>query len=42
VAPPAALSGSKEQRLQQLLQQYKSDQITPQQYHEQRAKIIAE
>ena len=43
VTPPASpLSGSKEQRLATLLQQYKSDQITPQQYHEQRAKILAE
>lgn len=40
--PPPQLSGSKEQRLGQLLQQYKSDQITPAQYHEQRAKIMAE
>ncbi|HEX4644931.1 MAG TPA: hypothetical protein VH598_04920 [Verrucomicrobiae bacterium] len=42
VAPPTNLSGSKEQRLGQLLQQYKADQITPAQYHEQRAKILAE
>ncbi|MEY2465522.1 MAG: hypothetical protein QOD03_43 [Verrucomicrobiota bacterium] len=40
--PPSSLTGSKQQRLQQLLQQYNADQITPQQYHEQRAKIIAE
>lgn len=41
-APASPLAGSKEQRLQQLLQQYKADQITPEQYHQQRAKIIAE
>jgi len=42
VAPPSPLAGSKEQRLQALLQQYKADRITPQQYHEERAKILAE
>ena len=43
LAPPAPqLSGTKQQRLDQLLQQYKSEQITPQAYHEQRAKILAE
>lgn len=41
-APALPISASKEQRLANLLQQYKSDQITPQQYHEQRAKILAE
>ncbi|MDB6019081.1 MAG: hypothetical protein JWR19_3570 [Pedosphaera sp.] len=38
--PPMA--GSKEQRLADLLQAYKSDQINPQEYHMQRAKILAE
>lgn len=42
VAPALPISGSKEQRLEQLLQQYKADQITPEQYHAQRAKILAE
>jgi hypothetical protein len=41
-APALPISGSKEQRLATLLQQYKADQITPQQYHEERAKILAE
>jgi hypothetical protein len=41
VIVPAAM-GSKEQRLGVLLQQYKADQITPQEYHAQRAKILAE
>lgn len=39
IAP--AFSGSKQDRLAALLQQYKADQITPQQYHAQRAAIIA-
>jgi hypothetical protein len=40
---PAALApGSKEQRLAELLQLYKADKITPVEYHEQRAKILAE
>ena len=41
-APAMPIAGTKEQRLQQLLQQYKADQITPKEYHEQRARIIAE
>jgi hypothetical protein len=43
--PPPAMSATmtaKDQRLEALLQQYRADQITPQQYHEQRAKILAE
>jgi hypothetical protein len=40
--PPSPLSATKAQRLQALLEQYKTDQITPEQYHAQRAKIIAE
>jgi hypothetical protein len=41
-APPVPFSNDKQQRLDQLLKQYQADQITPAQYHEQRAKIIAE
>jgi hypothetical protein len=41
-APPLPFGGDKQQRLDDLLTQYKADQITPQQYHEQRAKILAE
>ena len=41
-APPPAVSSSKQQQLNSLLQQYMSDQITPEQYHERRAKILAE
>jgi hypothetical protein len=40
--PPTGLSAAKEQKLNELLNQYRADQITPQQYHEQRAKILAE
>ena len=40
--PPSSLTGTKEARLATLLQQYKTDQITPEQYHKQRAAIIAE
>jgi hypothetical protein len=33
---------SKEEKLNQLLAHYKSDQITPEEYHKQRAAILAE
>ena len=44
VTPSAAapVVWSKAEKLQRLLAQYKADQITPQQYHEQRAAIVAE
>lgn len=42
VPPATGLSGSKEQRLADLLQQYKTDRITPAEYHQQRAKILSE
>ena len=41
-APTTLAPGSKEARLAELLQLYKADRITPTEYHEQRAKIIAE
>jgi hypothetical protein len=41
-APATGLSPAKQQKLDELLNQYRADQITPQQYHEQRAKILAE
>jgi hypothetical protein len=41
-APALPITATKEQKLDALLQQYKADAITPQQYHEQRAKILAE
>lgn len=40
-APPLPINLSKEQKLDWLTQQYKADQITPEQYHEQRAAILA-
>lgn len=41
-APASSIPASKEARLAALLQRYKADLISPQEYHEQRAKIIAE
>jgi hypothetical protein len=40
--PPSAVAPDKEQRLQELLRKYRADQITPEEYHQQRAKILAE
>jgi hypothetical protein len=42
VTPSTMLSGSKEQRLAELLQLYRTDKITPAEYHQQRAKILGE
>jgi hypothetical protein len=42
VAPPLPISMTKEQQLETLLAQYKADQISPEQYHKQRAAILAE
>jgi hypothetical protein len=41
-APPSPLSATKQQRLNDLLTKYKADQLTPEQYHQERAKILAE
>jgi len=41
-APALPISMDKEQRLIELLQKYKAEAITPQQYHEARAKILSE
>jgi hypothetical protein len=41
-APLPPLSGSKTARLAELLQRYNADQITPKEYHTQRAAILAE
>ena len=38
----AMIPGSKEQRLADLLQLYKTDKISPSEYHQQRAKIVSE
>ncbi len=40
--PASPLPMSKEARLAALLQRYKADLISPQEYHEERAKILAE
>ena len=41
-APPLPISAEQEQRLQELLQKYKADQITPEQYQTERARILGE
>lgn len=40
--PAAAIATSKQQRLDELLNRYRADQITPEEYHQQRAAILAE
>jgi hypothetical protein len=39
---PSPVSGPKAQRLSELLRKYRADQITPEDYHKQRAAILAE
>jgi hypothetical protein len=39
--PPLPISSSQHQRLYELLQRYKADQVTPEQYQAERAKILA-
>jgi hypothetical protein len=41
-APPLPISADKQSRLADLLRKYQADQLTPEQYHQQRAKILAE
>ncbi len=41
-APPSAVPASKEAKLVELLRKYKADDITPEEYHKERAKILAE
>jgi hypothetical protein len=41
VAPALPISATKEQRLGELLQKYKADLITPQQYQDQREAILS-
>jgi hypothetical protein len=36
------ISTEKQQKLADLLRRYQADQVTPSQYHEERAKILAE
>jgi hypothetical protein len=40
--PPLPISASKADRLAALLDKYKADQISPEEYHQQRAAILAE
>ena len=39
--PELTISADKHQRLQELLRRYQADEVTPAQYHEERAKILA-
>jgi hypothetical protein len=41
-APALPISNDKQQRLKDLLSKYRADEITPEQYHQERAKILAE
>ena len=41
-APALPIAASKEERLQALLEKYKADQISPEEYHQQRAAILAQ
>jgi uncharacterized protein YnzC (UPF0291/DUF896 family) len=36
------VSADKTQRLAELLRKYKAEEITPEEYHQQRAKILSE
>jgi hypothetical protein len=40
--PPLSISADKQERLAELLRKYRADEITPEEYHQQRAKILAE
>ena len=42
VAPPLPISAAKQAQLQALLERYQADRITPEQYHTERARILAE
>jgi colicin import membrane protein len=41
-APPAPVNSSKQQQLADLLNKYKADQVTPDEYQQQRAAILAQ
>jgi hypothetical protein len=41
-APPLPISASKADRLAILLGKYRADQLSPEEYHSQRAAILAE
>jgi len=38
--PDSGISAEKQQQLDQLLKKYKNDEITPEQYHAERAKVL--
>jgi hypothetical protein len=40
--PASSVSTDKQSRLDELLRKYRADQVTPEEYHVQRAKILAE
>jgi len=42
ISPASTISGEKQQRLDELLRKYRADQIAPEEYHAERAKILAE
>jgi hypothetical protein len=42
MGPSSPLPPAKQQKLDELLNLYRADRITPEQYHDQRAKILAE
>jgi hypothetical protein len=39
--PQSAFSGPKSEKLAELLRKYRADQITPEEYHKQRAAVVA-
>lgn len=41
-APTLPIPATKQEKLQSLLEKYKADQISPEEYHQQRASILAE
>jgi hypothetical protein len=41
-APPLPINADKQGRLNELLRKYRADEISPEQYHVERAKILAE
>lgn len=41
-APPTGLAPQKQQQLDQLLEKYKADQLTPEEYHRERARILSQ
>jgi hypothetical protein len=40
--PPPTITADKQGRLAELLRKYRAEQVTPEEYHQQRAKILAE